>query len=886
MLNIVCSYGQQTSTNIYNFGFEGKVNEKLLPEKWYSTNNKDYSIILDTVIKHSGKASILISSDKDNANFESFMTIIPATMTGRNITVKAFMKLEDVEGVIGLMIRIDKKTEILQFDNMMQKKIKGTKDWMEYTVSLPLPIEADRITIGILLLGKGKVWADDISLWVDNSLQSYNLGFEGMINENGLPEKWMCTTNKDYSITLDTVIKHSGKASVLIYSSNRNASFETLMTTIPANITGKNITLKAFMKLEKVKDVIGLMLRIDGETEMLQFDNMMQKKIKGTKDWMEYAVTLPLPTDAKQIVIGIILSGKGSVWVDDISLLIDNEDFAKAKTKEVKIYKADTDTIEFKESSKIDIAVVNAQQIENLDKLGRIWGMMKYYHPSIARGEYNWDYELFRIMSDVLKAKTRDDCNNVLLKWVRLFGNLPQNNNAKVVKKNVKMEADLVWTDNDTIMGRELVVFLDSLENVIKEEEHYYMQFAANIGNPIHKNENSYSAMSYPDAGYRLLSLFRYWNAIQYYFPYKYAIGEDWNVILKEFIPKFIETKSEIDYRLRILELITRIHDSHAIMSNLRMDTYWGAYYSPYNISCIENKPIVTGYIDFNLARQSKLQIGDIILKINGKSTQEIFSELKSITPASNERTLTRDILGYRLLQSRDSIVSVDFERNGKIINETVKTYPIQVLYDSIYKDSPSYHFISPDISYLNLKTLKPDSVAFIIDLFKNTKWLIIDLREYPLYTPIFTLIRYLLSEPTETVRFSKTSFQKPGDFHCTQSLTFGEKNKKYYKGKIIVLIAETTQSHAEYSTMMLQTIPKTITIGSKTAGADGNISYLNLPGGIRAVYSGIGIYYPDGRETQRVGIIPDIEVKPTIQGIREGRDEILEKAIEVISRE
>jgi C-terminal processing protease CtpA/Prc len=134
-------------------------------------------------------------------------------------------------------------------------------------------------------------------------------------------------------------------------------------------------------------------------------------------------------------------------------------------------------------------------------------------------------------------------------------------------------------------------------------------------------------------------------------------------------------------------------------------------------------------------------------------------------------------------------------------------------------------------------------------------------------------------------VRFSKTSFQKPGDFHCTQSLTFGEKNKKYYKGKIIVLIAETTQSHAEYSTMMLQTIPKTITIGSKTAGADGNISYLNLPGGIRAVYSGIGIYYPDGRETQRVGIIPDIEVKPTIQGIREGRDEILEKAIEVINQ-
>jgi len=49
---------------------------------------------------------------------------------------------------------------------------------------------------------------------------------------------------------------------------------------------------------------------------------------------------------------------------------------------------------------------------------------------------------------------------------------------------------------------------------------------------------------------------------------------------------------------------------------------------------------------------------------------------------------------------------------------------------------------------------------------------------------------------------------------------------------------------------------------------------------------SGIGIFYPDGSPTQRVGIIPDIEVKPTVKGIMEGRDELLEKAIEVIQNE
>jgi C-terminal processing protease CtpA/Prc len=71
--------------------------------------------------------------------------------------------------------------------------------------------------------------------------------------------------------------------------------------------------------------------------------------------------------------------------------------------------------------------------------------------------------------------------------------------------------------------------------------------------------------------------------------------------------------------------------------------------------------------------------------------------------------------------------------------------------------------------------------------------------------------------------------------------------------------------------------------IGSTTAGADGDVSSFALPGNLRTMISGNGVYYPDGRETQRVGIVPDIEVKPTLQGIRAGRDEVLEKAIALI---
>ena len=80
---------------------------------------------------------------------------------------------------------------------------------------------------------------------------------------------------------------------------------------------------------------------------------------------------------------------------------------------------------------------------------------------------------------------------------------------------------------------------------------------------------------------------------------------------------------------------------------------------------------------------------------------------------------------------------------------------------------------------------------------------------------------------------------------------------------------------------MGLEQHPNAIKIGSQTSGADGNVSMIYLPGGIVTYFTGLGVFYPDYTETQRIGIIPDIEIHPTIAGIREGRDEVLEVALQ-----
>ena len=100
------------------------------------------------------------------------------------------------------------------------------------------------------------------------------------------------------------------------------------------------------------------------------------------------------------------------------------------------------------------------------------------------------------------------------------------------------------------------------------------------------------------------------------------------------------------------------------------------------------------------------------------------------------------------------------------------------------------------------------------------------------------------------------------------------------------ILIDEGSISSAEFHAMAWRLAPQARVFGSPTAGADGNITHVSLPGGVNTIFTGLGVYNPDKSETQRVGILPDVQVSPTIEGMQAGRDEVLEAALEWLHSE
>lgn len=713
----------------------------------------------------------------------------------------------------------------------------------------------------------------------------FNFDFEN--NENGKSLDWNNFGNSNYKTSLDSVNVKNGKYAAVIEYTGELSDYEVWSYTIPNNYKGKKISLSGYIKTENVTDgYAGLWMRIDPN---IASDFMEDKGVKGSTTWQKFEISLDMqPEKTDQITFGGLLEGKGKMWLDDLTITIDGNNL---EVVEPFVLPAETDK-EFNNGSRISYINLNNTNIENLKTLGLVWGFLKYYHPNVAKGNFNWDYELFRIIPKILDLKKNKERDKRLVEWIHQLGTFQENKQAIENLGEIKMKPDLDWISNSKF-SKELTKLLLSIQNAERTDDNYYVSILFDgTGPPSFLNENSYPTMKFPDTGYRVLALYRYWNIIQYYFPYKYLIEEDWKNVLNEFIPKIISTKNETEYTLTILELIGRINDTHANIwgGNQVLNNYFGLNYAPINLTFAENKAVVTYFNDDVLAKETGLQIGDVISKINDEPVENIVKNILKYTPASNYPTKLKNIALRTLLRTNDTILNIEYLRDNQIENKVLKVSASNksIMWKKYFDNRADTCFtlISPKIAYINQGSLKDSHLPIIWEEIKNTNGLIIDARYSPTYAPLDSLCNYLYPKKTTYSQFTVGNIKSPGLFTFGMVDSTGKENINYYKGKVIILVNENTQSASEYHVMAYQKVPNSLVIGSTTAAADGNISPMfYLPGEIMTLISGVGVYYPNGGETQRIGIVPDIEVKPTIEGIKKGRDELIEKAIELINQ-
>ncbi|VGO15939.1 hypothetical protein PDESU_04528 [Pontiella desulfatans] len=153
------------------------------------------------------------------------------------------------------------------------------------------------------------------------ALAKLNLDFEqgAMAPSNPYPAMWGGGGN-GYEIAIDSKEKKNGNHTCRIRQTGQGG-FATITGTLePKLLAGRKVRMSGYLKLDDVSNMAGLWLRADQDNKPAAFYNMADQQLKGSKDWKHYSFELIIPAGVDNINFGALMSGSGTLWIDDINI--------------------------------------------------------------------------------------------------------------------------------------------------------------------------------------------------------------------------------------------------------------------------------------------------------------------------------------------------------------------------------------------------------------------------------------------------------------------------------------------------------------------------------------------------------------------------------------
>ncbi len=513
-------------------------------------------------------------------------------------------------------------------------------------------------------------------------------------------------------------------------------------------------------------------------------------------------------------------------------------------------------------------------QIHAIVQASRIWGFAKYHHPAFASRSINADAEYFCLLNEVLQAPDSMK-NDICLKWISGLG--PYAIRDKEDDENIETFNDFNWISDSLHLGKALSDSLMRLRNADPENNRYVKQTPVNVS----YIETQYSDIPKDDVAYRLLGVAKFWNAVDSYSPNRNLTDRPWDDVLAEYIALAFDRS--VSFSALYSRMVSELCDTHV---NSWYVPIFGGRFVPLMCQFAEDRLFVT---DTCSLVPNNFEIGDEIILIDSVSPIKRLDELAPYIPHSNRSSLLRDG-SYATLLTAKNEACVEYVRGGKTYTTMISSVDGSKFVNRRFSSQntstkPGFKEVAGGIGYINISNLTCKDEQDLENFLASCDKLIIDLRAYPAeYDVLHKLLpTFFFSQAREAAEVLLPQAHRPGGFiRTTVSTRKTSDPDKLYKGKVVLLVNAHSQSMSEYFTMFLQTIPGSVTVGSQTAGADGDVTRIQLPYASFNI-TGAGICYPDGTNAQRNGVKIDKVVEPSAEGMIRGVDEQLQAAIDYL---
>ncbi len=664
----------------------------------------------------------------------------------------------------------------------------------------------------------------------------------------------------------------------------------------PDSLRGRNITLKAKVRTTDGTRA-GLWLRVDRENQTQGFFDNMADRLITTTTWGEYEITGDVATDASGIVYGLLVFGPGPVWLDSLTIT----DAGKAEVRAP------------------DVAPLSERGRDNIIALTRLVGVLRSFSPTTESRGVDWDTYTIDTVNAVEPCNDADELVTTLNAWTlpiapgvqfwrgqRDVGPAeparPENASGAVamvhrgfadpgldpsqrrmnVYSSEKVRIDLNAEATDSLPGPGETVTISLGGDVFARipiapyvnGERTLPEATAEFPTRAKERSKSWRADT-SERAVRFAVLIEAWNTLNHFYPYFDVTQTDWVAALPPALEKAATDATPQDLWRTLAMMHAKIKDGHGWTGG---PGQFSVMPHPYSSEWVGDE-IVIRRVAENVA--DRLSPGDVIEAIDGTSVRDIYKNIEPTICAASEQWKRHRALAQIGWGPGKNDVTLSIKRG---------TASLEVSIPRIGHTEPKMQRpengseLAPGIVYFNLDATDFAALSANLAKLAAAKGIVFDLRGYPDQAGS-AVLPYLSDSNLKSARWRVPIIARPN----YQRIRFNVSNWDLppQKPRLTSNVAFVTDgraiSYAESCMGIVEAYKLGEIVGAATAGSNGNITTAQLPCGYSVTWTGMQVLKHDGSRHHGVGILPSVPVAPTREGLAAGRDEVLEKAVEVV---
>ncbi len=280
------------------------------PIVWGVTGDAADSYAL-TGISADGRSVSMLRTTPGSGFGAAVARLDPAPYRGRRIRYSAVIRSEDAIPGASTWLRIDGSgSQKIALENNSRRALSGTVDWTEQVTELDVPDDAQQIWFGLILSGAGAVHARNVRVEA--------------IDRVVTPLAWHTDkvggSSPFYEVVDTSALGHALTLRRMDGGSTLENEFGTATTMAPATgLGGRRVTVRAMVRTRDAA-AASIWVRAEGGGKTLALENNMARAVTGTTEWTPRTAVLDFPAGTEAMAYGLLLMGRGSVSVRDLTV--------------------------------------------------------------------------------------------------------------------------------------------------------------------------------------------------------------------------------------------------------------------------------------------------------------------------------------------------------------------------------------------------------------------------------------------------------------------------------------------------------------------------------------------------------------------------------------